>query len=682
MAFADDFNRITLKNEKRFQESLMCYQSTYEYEQETRQVRLQEEYRTIVVHVAREDYPQTQATVTLNFLYSAAQGYWPIFLTEVRDRLQMDFIDSIYEKDDLAPIHTTLSLKNEGHYLIRQREESSVLELIHTGIRPGKIVWPITKYVNSSKQSLRELVANQTPMETRIDRLINRPQVRVRQRGITTLLLKAQYPVEVLKIINELVKEIDPTTAVSSEVLTDELKAELEADNLKKRDPELDLPSIYRLSLECLNRLAVKGMTEEVGDDSIVIYILDTLSSHRDNIDITVIGMKLLNDIVKALTRHVDQVFQVVMDTLQFYAPPPTKAYPRVIKRLLPSPEEVAQKKREEEERILIEQRLKEEQDLLELESKISAKGYEANQAALQNITTKVTIPKPKTVTLTKKQLKIQKQMRERRERADQFQSTGDSSTTPGHLPLTAGLGMANDQERKMKRSGRLPVAQVVNGAWNHTVTQTGSNFHLAHSGGDPALPRLSTWGGPRLSRRFALNNPLHSSLSFFRPLKSLAEPTPKRKSLWTSFLSSGGGLSFDIGGGTEANLDMLEDTSSLPPVSGIKFTGIGGNQKSQVAFLQCIMTIYQYIACHYANRESAYELYIHEELCDIGLLCVHLPRVMSYILWSLDKMMIDRIEEAENRVSVTPPTNKPFLTNFVTGAKSAGTEEERGDNS
>jgi hypothetical protein len=152
----------------------------------------------------------------------------------------------------------------------------------------------------------------------------------------------------------------------------------------------------------------------------------------------------------------------------------------------------------------------------------------------------------------------------------------------------------------------------------------------------------------------------LLSSFGPSRPLKSLAEPAPKKKSLWSSLLSTGGGLSFDLGGGTEGNLDLLEDNSSLPPVSGIRFTGIGGNQKSQVAFLQCIMTIYQYIACHYANRESAYELFIHEELCDVGLLCVHMPRVMSYILWSLDKIMIDRIEEAENRVSNTPPANTP----------------------
>jgi hypothetical protein len=155
-------------------------------------------------------------------------------------------------------------------------------------------------------------------------------------------------------------------------------------------------------------------------------------------------------------------------------------------------------------------------------------------------------------------------------------------------------------------------------------------------------------------------------SPSVRRPLKSLAEPTPKKKSVWASFLGNTT-LSFDLGGDSGGNFDLLEDTSSLPQVNGLKFTGITGNQRTQVAFLQCIMTIYQYVSCHYANRECAFDLFLHEELADIGLLCVHMPRIMSYILWSLDKIMNDRIEEAENRVRFPPPPPL-LLFSLVTG--------------
>lgn len=515
----NDFQRITLRNEENFKQSLLLYQTTYEYEQEMRQVSLYEEYRTITVSIAREDYPNIQNEITFNYLYSAAQKYWNIFLTLVREKLRIDFIDSIYEKDSLTPIHTIIRLQPNGSYLVRQREESSILELIHTGIRPGKIVWPITKEINSSKQRLHELSLNQQPMETRVERLLQKPQIRVRQRGVTTLLLATQFPDEILQIINELVRVKDPSVvALSSDnqTLTEELKNEIEADNLKKQDPEIDLPTIYRISLECLNRHAVKGLMEEVGDDRIVTYILEVLSIYKENVDITVIGMKLLNDIVKVLTRHVDQVFQVVMDSMQHYAPPPTPGYPRVIKRLLPSPEEVAKKRQEEEERSLREQKLKEEQDLLELESKISAKEQEVNKAARQNITTKVTIPKEKTVTLSKKQLKIQKQMRERRERAaaDQSQSL-HSTTNSSDLLHTGGQESLRDGRleilggREMnieKRSGRLPVAQVVNISWNNPTSHHSASSTFQHSregtSATSTLPPVSTWKGPKLSRR------------------------------------------------------------------------------------------------------------------------------------------------------------------------------------
>jgi hypothetical protein len=662
----NDFQRITIQNEERFKQSLMNYQNTYEYQQETRQISLHEEYRTISVHIAREDYPNIHDHITIDYLYSAAQKYWNIFLNLVREKLELDFVDSIYEKHTLTPIHTILRLQPGGSYLVRQREESSILELIRTGVRPGKIVWPITKDINSSKQRLHELAQNQLPMDTRVDRLIHKPQIRVRQRGITTLLLKTQFPEEILQIINELVRVKNPSTAAAvlsaeNQLIAEEIKNEIEADNLKKLDPEIDLPAIYRLSLECLNRHAVKGLMEEVGDDRIVTYVLEVLSEYKENVDITVIGMKLLNDIVKVLTRHVAQVFQVVMDAFQFYAPPPVPGYPRVIKRLLPSPEEVAKKQQEEEERMLREQKLKEEQDLLELESKIVAREREVSKAARENITTKVLVPKEKTVTLTKKQMKIQKQMRERKERAalgDQAHGVVDN-TSASLQTQTQGEQEEHEEEGRglrlrEKRSGRLPVAQVVNvSRHKHSSSTTSASasaafqLHLSH-GADassstlPPLP-VSSWKGPKISRR---------------PLKSLAEPAPKKKSVWASFLSTT--MSFDLGGATggegSGGGDLLEDTSSLPLVSGLKFIGItaghgSGNQRSQVAFLQCVMTIFQYTSCHYANREIAYELFLHEELCDVGLLCVHLPKVMSYILWSLDKIMMDRIEEAENRV-------------------------------
>jgi hypothetical protein len=127
------------------------------------------------------------------------------------------------------------------------------------------------------------------------------------------------------------------------------------------------------------------------------------------------------------------------------------------------------------------------------------------------------------------------------------------------------------------------------------------------------------------------------------RPLKSQAPPKPKKKGIWDSFGTAG-----------EAVIDdyvMDGDYDPLPVVKGIKFVGIVGNQRHTLALTQCVMTLFQYVNCHYANRECAFDMHIHEEICDLGLILRHLPRVVTYFIWIVDKMLIDRMDEAENRV-------------------------------
>lgn len=385
----DLFNTIAAKHHSRFVETLPKYENTYESEQESRQTRLKEKYQTITVHVAREDYLHIRADVELKYLNSAAQGAWPTFLQEVRRKLNMDFIDSIYDKFDESPVHRTLRLQDGGHYIVRQREESSVLEVIQSGERPGKIIWPITRYINSSKEILADIAQNRISMDVRVDRLINEPQVRARQRGIVQLLLKAQLPNEILKIAFELIKPREEKLFHSEE----ELEA-IRRENVKKRDPELDSLSLYRTTLECLNRVAVRGYMEEIAADKVISFIIETIETFLDEVDIAVVGMKLISDIVKMLTRRTEDILNLIMNGVQQYAPPPPIGMERVIKRLLPDPEEVARKKAEEEIRMRDELRLKEAREMKELDEKIEAKEKAAAAAALEAVATKVSLPR------------------------------------------------------------------------------------------------------------------------------------------------------------------------------------------------------------------------------------------------------------------------------------------------
>jgi len=617
----DYINYISEQRTIRFHETLPQYNATYESEQEIRQTRLKENYRSVTVHVAREDFLHIQADVHIQFLQSAAQAAWAPFLSEVRQKLNIDFIDSIYDKFDHSPVHCTLRLQNDGHYVVRQREESSVLEVIQSGVRPGKIVWPITKDINSSKEILVDINNNLMPMEERVDKLISEPQVRSRQRGISVLLLKAKLPDEILKVVHELVEVKSEPAGVSDQEL-----AELRKENAKKTDPEMDVVSLYRLSLECLNRIALKGFMEEMAEDSVVRYVLDTVERLRDEVDVVFIGMKLISDIVKILTRRTDRILHVIMDSIQHYGPPPACGDTRVLKRLIPSPEEQARLRAEEEERAQAELKAKEEQDMLELDARISAKEKAAQAEALEAVTTQVKLPKIKVSKAAKRQKKALKKMQARMAQGsvDRLSQSADTHSSSAFLTENESTSRVGHSATVNTIRSGPPRARVV-AALPKPRTLVGA------AEGSPGLPPRPVFKAPASTRR---------------PLKSqgpmVVKKIEKKPSMWESF------------GGGDVVLDDDEidrgDLKPLPVVDGVMFRGIAGNSRRNLALTQCVMTLFQFLNTHYANREVAYDMFIHEEMCDIGLVCTHMPRIVSYILWTVNKLLSDKQEEAENR--------------------------------
>ena len=76
----------------------------------------------------------------------------------------------------------------------------------------------------------------------------------------------------------------------------DDLDHDFDIDNfdyvLTKYTNEIDIVSVYRLSLECLNRIATKGSGEEVVRYSFQ-FVVKTLELFIKEVDIVVLGLKL-----------------------------------------------------------------------------------------------------------------------------------------------------------------------------------------------------------------------------------------------------------------------------------------------------------------------------------------------------------------------------------------------------
>lgn len=61
-------------------------------------------------------------------------------------------------------------------------------------------------------------------------------------------------------------------------------------------------------------------------------------------------------------------------------------------------------------------------------------------------------------------------------------------------------------------------------------------------------------------------------------------------------------------------------DFNPLPVVAGVKFVGITGGERRNLAFTQCVLTMSKFCMTSFAFRECAFAMCIHEELCDVGL--------------------------------------------------------------
>mmetsp|Transcript_11155 Transcript_11155/g.18218 ORF Transcript_11155/g.18218 Transcript_11155/m.18218 type:complete len:778 (+) Transcript_11155:84-2417(+) len=633
------FQPLAEKQVTLFTNTLPVYRETEECKQELRQTCLVQKPSQVTVHVAREDFLHIRATITVSFIPDAAQGAWADFLDECRNRLGIDFIDSVYDKFDHSPVHRVLRLQEGGHYVIRQREESSVLEVIQSGVRPGKIVWPITKFINTAKDILDDLQTHQPGMENRVERLVNQPQLRSRQRKICQMIIKSSNPEEIMKIMLELVEQRKPKPSDPPDVVD-----KIEKDNKKKIDSEIDYISIYRIFLETLNRVALRGYMEEAGENSILTYILNLIERLKDEVDIVVLGMKLMSDMVKSLALRTDEIFHVIMNCVQKYSPPPQPGFIRVLKRNIPSAEELERRRQAEDERLAQEAMEEEERNTRELNAKLLAKEKAAEDEKKAAVATKVAVS---TVDLAAKRrqeanrLKVQKRIAKAEKRAKEVAERRRN----GGAPILEG------DEGAVESSYLPPVkkgTKTAKVAAPKAKKKTYTNPTLSAEDNTAEAPKA-------VKKAFKL--PENSK----RRVEHIVDPDEEKRNALEKQANQWEGLGENVAWDDD---DVRKgDYEPLPVVEGVKFVGITGDKRKNLAFTQCVMTMGKFCFTSAAFREYAFSMRIHEELCDVGLVCQHLPTVLTFIIWITDKVLQDQYNEELMKAQAAEARQKAMAT-------------------
>lgn len=295
-------------------------------EQEERQTKLADRLVTLIVNVSREDFPDITSDITITYNIAATQQAWGVFLKNVCDALKVEFIHTILDRSDRSPVFRILQLRQRGAYLVRQRESSSVLEILNTGKDPQEISWSISAVINEAKKDLAFDNKNVSIVESRIKNLVSKPLTKLPERQVIDKILQSKSPLEIVHLLELFEEDFDRDN--DRDYFQNQNKHYKKKDkslDYAKFDHKVDIVTVYRIAIESLNRLSVVLNHEKLVEMAkrCFPFIATSLVRFRVEVDIIVTCLKLINDLVRFLSKKREEIFHLVLDCIQYYAPDP-----------------------------------------------------------------------------------------------------------------------------------------------------------------------------------------------------------------------------------------------------------------------------------------------------------------------------------------------------------------------
>ncbi|RYG66153.1 hypothetical protein EON64_10390, partial [archaeon] len=290
-------------------------------EQEQRQLKICEALIKITVQVSREDFPSVRGNVTLQYFPTAAQQVWGKFLSDICKLLKIEFVHSVLERGDRAPVNRILRLKDGGDYLVRQRESSAVLEVLNTHAPPLEHSWPITQKIVGVKKDLQLGVRGLPNVHNRILHLTSQLLTSRTEKDTAEKILNARQPLEV--VVSLCLLYLDSETAVSEEELS-LLPLNTNFNELSRFEGTVDILSLHRLALETLNRFAVKDThTQQLVAKQTSQYILKVLEGLAERLDLVTLALRLLTELLSHMVSYKERCFGILLKVMKMYAPLP-----------------------------------------------------------------------------------------------------------------------------------------------------------------------------------------------------------------------------------------------------------------------------------------------------------------------------------------------------------------------
>ena len=558
-------------------------------EQERRQINTLITYIDLKVNVAREDFPAVNADITLSFQPYQATQAWQKFIADISKALKLEFIDCIVDRKDGSPIHRAMRLRQGGTYFARQRESSSILEVLVTSVPPVQFIWEVTKDIAQVKEELEDGFKDQEKITTRVRELITRPKHREEEKSVTDAILEAEHPLDIVDAIDDLIhsslveknvlneeNQIELNNkVVPGDILTQRNKIITQKDVDHQKNPQLwhfdksvDVVSLHRLALEHLNRMALvpkphiekdenydsdEESQEEIPSNAEIIvqdclgFILETIENFRYETDVNVIGLRCLADLIPHLGTERIKVMEALLNNIQIYAPErPDFRGPRVVPRIQPNRKPIEEPVEEPVEEPKVRERKKKK-----VEDDEDSEEEEKREKA-----------------------RIEWELEFKRQQEEEAKQK------------------AEEEKRNMKPLRFKPKKR---------------------------------WSGMKGD---ILKPPEKKPENPFLKIKKTKEEKKEEKAKIEPVVRSRKKLQVAMKG--------------LPVVPGISFRGFPNLMKKNMILVQSFATLFKLIEFSYPNRDAAFNLSLHEEIAEIGQVCQSMPQVLEYILWIINSMYRD----------------------------------------
>mmetsp|Transcript_8501 Transcript_8501/g.8440 ORF Transcript_8501/g.8440 Transcript_8501/m.8440 type:complete len:283 (+) Transcript_8501:431-1279(+) len=238
-----------------FKRSIQCSDTQKAaYVQEKRQLEIYNNKIKFTIHVFRKELAHMKTDIDVEFEASSPQRAWIQLMQNIREKMNLIFLESIIDASDNMPIFRILSFIPYRNYYVVERKDSVVMEAVHTNLFPENHSLNFIKSLHVAHQDIIVSDKFQKKLNIKTTSLNSKPMTNQQEYSASLEIINSKSALEIINSINNLMKIYKKNSEKKTEILEKNVP-EIILENV----PDIDIISLHRLAFESLNRIVLQS---------------------------------------------------------------------------------------------------------------------------------------------------------------------------------------------------------------------------------------------------------------------------------------------------------------------------------------------------------------------------------------------------------------------------------------